>query len=146
MSCVLKLYQKVLEVLDNVDLDDLTQSTNSSSTHSSSSSDGSGDDDCPNSAAKPRNHDSNTEERTPKCRKVEAATTRVKKSRGPGKKNKSTNKCHTWLSIYGLNPLYTTVLSDDVPKWMITYHLSISSSKQMGKPKKNQGDPRSDFL
>ena len=150
MSCVSKLSQKMLEALDNVDLDDLTQSSNPSSdsessyTNSGSSSDGSNDD-SPNSAAKLCNHDSNTDKHTPKCHKVESAITRVKKTRGPGKKNERTSRCCSWLTRYGLNVLYMTVLSD-APKWKITYHLSIFSSKQMGKPKKNWGNPKSDFL
>ncbi|KAF8222191.1 hypothetical protein L208DRAFT_1413821 [Tricholoma matsutake] len=135
MSRVSKPSRRLLGSLDNAALHDESSVSDPSSdsefsSSSLSSSSKSSDDHSILTTSKPCNEDdalsSEEEEPSPKRHKILGGTvSRVKKKRGPGKKNK-------------------TAVHSETTKQTITYHLSIFST--VAKPKTKHSDPKSDFF
>jgi hypothetical protein len=151
MGRISKPSRKLLDALDALDsgaIDDSTSSSDSESSSSSSSSSlDSSDSDSDGSKSMPEQDRNQESEQEPslKRRKVAPATSRVKRTRGRGKRTKL--QVRLYLEDFTCDPdWWNIIVLPDAPKRPITYLLSIFSSKHMAKPKAKRGDPKSDFL
>jgi len=161
MSCVPKPSRRLIHALDNANLND----SSSTSAHSDSESDSSrsrsssseeiSEDDTLTWGASQSQHEehassSEDEEPTQKWHMTRPVTgdtaSRVRKTQGPSKKNKSAGRLQ-WLRhwSYSLSDNIYIIVHSNTPKWSITYHLSIFSSMQMAKLK-TKWNPKSDFF
>lgn len=153
MSRVSKPSRRLLGSLDNAALHDESSVSDPSSdsefsSSSLSSSSKSSDDHSILTTSKPCNEDdalsSEEEEPSPKRHKILGGTvSRVKKKRGPGKKNKTAGELVCMHQIAHLS-LALHIVHSETTKQTITYHLSIFST--VAKPKTKHSDPKSDFF